>query len=392
MRILYPVSEVFPNPTARSIQIMNTAAALARRGHRVHLLLGRGAGGGVGALLEYYGLAPTAGLEIEFLPILRSRGGGIWRPSWSGLYFFSCRRRLAALLSAPDPGGGTVLFLRHLKLAGNLLEKKEKLGPAPVVFEAHEIFSHGEPQGSRRRVLEERVYGGVGGVAAITGHLARMLEETFALGARLAVIPDGTRLFPAAPRNSRSLPRIYYSGQLYEWKGVDCLLEAMTEVPGARLTILGGGAGGLDQVRARARLLGIEARLDLPGQVPHREVEKRLQEADVFVLPAGDRTISRYWTSPLKLFEYMAAGRPLVASDLPSLREILRHEENALLVTPGDPRALAQALRRIVEDSGLAQRLAAQALQDVREYTWDRRAERLEGFFRTLLLPAGGFS
>ncbi len=100
------------------------------------------------------------------------------------------------------------------------------------------------------------------------------------------------------------------------------------------------------------------------------------------MLPNPASAISTRFTSPLKLFEYMAAGRPIVASDLPSIREVLRHEQNALLVEPGDAAALAAGVRRLLDDRPLADRLAQAAVTDVASYSWDRRAERLE----TLLL------
>ena len=87
----------------------------------------------------------------------------------------------------------------------------------------------------------------------------------------------------------------------------------------------------------------------------------------------------------MKLFEYMASGRPIVASDLPSLREILRDEENALLVEPGNAVALTAGVQRIKDDAALGGRLALQALEDVREFTWARRAERLEVLFRMVI-------
>jgi glycosyltransferase involved in cell wall biosynthesis len=83
-------------------------------------------------------------------------------------------------------------------------------------------------------------------------------------------------------------------------------------------------------------------------------------------------------TSPLKAFEAMAAGRPIVASDLPSSREFLRHGENALLVTPGSPTDLAAALRRVLEDTGLARRLAERAWAEAPAYSWDARGRALK--------------
>jgi glycosyltransferase involved in cell wall biosynthesis len=102
----------------------------------------------------------------------------------------------------------------------------------------------------------------------------------------------------------------------------------------------------------------------------------------VLVLPNPASAISTRFTSPLKLFEYMAAGRPIVASDLPAITEVLRHEKNALLVAPGDPAALAAAVRRLLNDRALADRLAQAALVDAGEYSWDRRGERLEALFQ----------
>ena len=90
--------------------------------------------------------------------------------------------------------------------------------------------------------------------------------------------------------------------------------------------------------------------------------------------------ISREHTSPLKLFEYMAAGRPIVASDLPSLREVLRHGDNAWLVQPDDPAALAQGIQHLLAEPALAARLAAQAQEEVQAYTWEQRAERILSF------------
>ena len=108
------------------------------------------------------------------------------------------------------------------------------------------------------------------------------------------------------------------------------------------------------------------------------EVAALLREADLLVLPNRATSVSANYTSPLKLFEYLAAGRPIVASDLPALREILRDRENAWLVPPDDTAALAAALKTIARDKALAVRLAKAAFDSAAAYSWDRRAERLE--------------
>ena len=132
--------------------------------------------------------------------------------------------------------------------------------------------------------------------------------------------------------------------------------------------------------RALARAMNL-ANVVFAGHVAPERVPLYQAAADVLVLPnTAQATISREHTSPLKLFEYMAAGRPIVASDLPSLREVLRHGDNAWLVQPDDPAALAQGIQHLLAEPTLAARLAAQAQEEVQAYTWEQRAERILSF------------
>jgi glycosyltransferase involved in cell wall biosynthesis len=161
------------------------------------------------------------------------------------------------------------------------------------------------------------------------------------------------------------------------------LLEALARLPGARGLIVGGHVEEPDlaRVKALAGRLAIGDRVTFTGMVDPGRVADLLSQADVLALPNPASAISTRFTSPLKLFEYMAAGRPIVASDLPAIREVLEHEVNALLVTPGDAAAMARAIERLLADPALASRLAHAALERVPEYSWDRRAERLDALF-----------
>jgi glycosyltransferase involved in cell wall biosynthesis len=174
-----------------------------------------------------------------------------------------------------------------------------------------------------------------------------------------------------------------YSGHLYPWKGVDLLLDALGELPGAGALIVGGhpGESDLPRLRERAERLGLAARVTFTGMVRPCEVAGRLENADVLVLPNPATAVSTRYTSPLKLFEYLAMGRPIVASDLPALREILRHGENALLFEAGRSSALAEAIRTVIEDRALAESIARGAFETSRAYSWDARAERLDSLF-----------
>jgi len=138
-------------------------------------------------------------------------------------------------------------------------------------------------------------------------------------------------------------------------------------------------------VKQLAADLGIADRVTFTGLVPPGSVPDHLARATVLVLPNPASAISTRFTSPLKLFEYMAAHRAIVASDLPSIQEVLKDGEHALLVAPGDPSALAAALRKLAGDRKLGERLAQAAFAESSRYTWGRRAERLEALFKDVL-------
>ncbi|MBI4049952.1 MAG: glycosyltransferase [Candidatus Doudnabacteria bacterium] len=191
---------------------------------------------------------------------------------------------------------------------------------------------------------------------------------------------------------------VMYTGHVYEWKGADVLLEAArlsslrapakqsqsgeiassTEAPRNDQDMLFIFVGGTDWDMQRFRPLaeGL-ANVLLLGQKPHDLIPKYLGAADILVLPnSGKSDISKYYTSPLKMFEYMAAGKPIVASDLPAIREVL-NENNAVLVRPDDPQALAQGIKRILENPDLGTKLANQARLDVASYNWPARAQKI---------------
>ena len=115
--------------------------------------------------------------------------------------------------------------------------------------------------------------------------------------------------------------------------------------------------------------------------MPQARVADELRRAAVVAVPFLRAGMTERHTSPLKLFEAMAAGRPIVASDLPSSREVLRDGDNALLVPPGDALALSAALRRVLSDRDLARRLARSAWDEAPRYSWDARARALHALF-----------
>jgi glycosyltransferase involved in cell wall biosynthesis len=355
LRLLYLADIRFPLERANGIQSIETCHALARLGHRVTLLVRPDTQVPSRDPYEFYGLPRLATLTVELAPVAGPPAG----------------RRAAYLSYAIGRSLGRerqdLVFTRDLGLASLLLRLPRALRP-PVVYEAHGIaadVAEARPQllsgaapasaAKLRRLArrDARVWQGAEGYVTITAGLAAELSRRFGSRPRVAVIPDGVRAVetPAMPPAGAHPFTLGYAGHLYPWKGVELIIEAVAALPDTAALIVGG-----------------------------HDREPDLQRLRDFSL-----SLDCAFTSPLKLFEYMAAGRPIIASDLPSIREVLADGHNALLVAAGNPQAITAAVRQLAGDPALGARLAAQALEDVREYTWDKRAARLTAHFHEVL-------
>ena len=395
MRILVLADIRFPLERANGVQTAETCHALARRGHDVTLVVRPDTAGTPRDPLVYYGLVPLPELHIHQVRVPR-------RVSLRRAVYVWHAVRMAASLAAHDR-----IFTRDLVVA-RLLLGSQGLVRAPVVYESHgfspsvsaelpllvSTATHPSPSKLARLTRREQyVWRHAAGYVTITEGLRREMEARFGRRQSVSVIPDGTHVAAdaAVAEGFHRPPVVGYAGHLYPWKGVDVLLDALSRLDGLTGLVIGGLSNepDLGRVKAMADRLA-PGRVVFAGAVAPGDVAGRLKAADILVLPNPATRISSAYTSPLKLFEYMASGRPIVASDLPALREVLRHEQNALLVEPGNASALADAIRRLVTEPGLATSLAASALRDVRRYTWDARAERLDALLTSL--PAGALA
>lgn len=207
------------------------------------------------------------------------------------------------------------------------------------------------------------------------------------------VAPDGadpiptdtpTILPPVAPGRIRA----GFLGHLYQGKGMEVIAAMAPRCPWADFEIVGGTDADIAHWKAK---IGDLPNLCFRGHVPHSQTPGYLKSFDVGLLPnqnfvgtAASKThnISK-WTSPLKAFEYMAAGLPILASDQPNLREVLHNEVNALLCKPDDVDGWCNALMRLHDDHVLRKRLGETGSQHfVEHYSWESRARKL----RSLML------
>jgi len=388
VRILYLTDIRFPIERANGMQTMETAHALARRGHQVCLGVRPDPLRPKRDPFRFYDLNPDAGLSIERAPI----AGPFWLRRLQFLAWSAWRSgvvRGVDLVFTRDLGVADV----HRRLPFRQPLVYESHGFAPVFAETLDELVSGATSAPARKVRrltdrERAVWLAAEGYVTTTQVLADELVSRFGARPRVAVLSNGVRLpiMSAEDAPSSGAPLIAYAGHLYPWKGVDVFVRALSHLPRARGLVIGGGADDPDTVRVKAlaESHGVSDRLAFAGFVPKAEVPRRLAAADVFVLPTLDTPSARY-TSPLKMFEYMAMGRPIVATDLPPVREVLTDGVNARLVPPGDAAALADAISALLEDPVSGARLADRARADVQRFSWDRRAERLEALFAEVL-------
>jgi glycosyltransferase involved in cell wall biosynthesis len=162
-----------------------------------------------------------------------------------------------------------------------------------------------------------------------------------------------------------------YTGHLYSWKGVDTLAEAATLLPhDTQVLFVGGREDDIRNFRERYQEV---KNIRLVGFRPHHEIPLWQCAADVLVLPnTAKEAISAHYTSPMKLFEYLASGRPIVASRIPSITEILS-EEDATLVLPDDAEALLQGILTALSTPVKPRTTLA-------DHSWQMRAERVRSF------------
>jgi len=225
-------------------------------------------------------------------------------------------------------------------------------------------------------------------IVVLTNYIKDKLKESGIREKDILVAPDAVKLemFPKIDKKeAREKLRltsdkavVLYWGNFKKWKGVDTLAEAMPFFESV-LIVMVGGTKESDVARIRAKVNGYK-NVIVEGFKPHKELPWYLAAADVLILPnsAKDEN-SRLYTSPLKLFEYMAAGRPIVSSDLPSLREVLNNR-NAVFFKPDSAKSLSETTLTLLTHPELQEKIASQARTDVEGYTWDKRARKIIDF------------
>ena len=233
------------------------------------------------------------------------------------------------------------------------------------------------------RAIEQLVLSSADRVLATAAPLVEVAWRAGATRRNVRVVPCGvpTGFFGTTPMPRRAADEEFivgFVGTLKPWHGVQALLEAFAELhrgfSGYRLLVVGDGPM-RGEVETFCRDHGLESVVTLAGSVPHARIPEQLARMDVGVAPYPP--LDSFYFSPLKVWEYAAAGVPIVASEVGDLPTLFPHKEAALLHRPGSVGKIVRHVERLRLDPTLGPRLARRARIVARRYTWDRIAARV---------------
>jgi glycosyltransferase involved in cell wall biosynthesis len=367
MKIAYLSSAAIPSETANSLQVMKMCQAFACEGNELHLVLppaeeGINTGDRV---FRRYGVRTIFPIHrVKLLPLLGRRGLA-WAEAGEAA-------RLAPHL----------VYTRGIDIAWAVSQHG-----FPVILEVHH-----PPTGRLGPLYFRQVIGRRGvRLTVISRALEDILRRTYpALGNRaILVVPDAVdgEAYRRLPPPDRARKRLAlpirrftagYFGSLVAGRGVELICAVAGRLPAVQFIILGGSAVEVQEWRARTAADNIR----WLGHVPNAEVPLYQAACDVLLMPYQREVSIRgkgntaEIMSPMKLYEYMAAGRPILSSDLPALRVML-NESNSVLLPPEDAAAWADALGKIRRNAARRKRLALHARTDVRPHTWRNRVQRI---------------
>jgi glycosyltransferase involved in cell wall biosynthesis len=376
MKIVCISASQIPFHTANSIQTMKAAHALVRLGHDVTLIVPvvdspESVDTSWPALARYYGLSKP--FQIEWLPSPSRR-----------LFSLSAVRRARSLKPV-------LLYVWPLQSAVLGL-----LTGTPTILEMHDLpsgrigpmyYSYFRDLAGRKRLT------------VVTQALKKALDERYGnvFPAKDVVLaPNGVELEryanlpdPATARRHLGLveaPTVACAGHLYEGRGMDVFLELAKRLREVRFLWAGGRPEDVEKWKAQATSQGLENVL-FTGFVLNEQLPLYQAAADILLMPYSKKIgissgmgNSESISSPMKMFEYLATGRAIIASDLPVFHEVL-NDSNAVFCAPDKAVDWEGALRGLLDNPALGQKLGKQALQDAQNYSWTERARRiLDGF------------
>lgn len=382
MKIIYVANTRLPTEMAHGLQIMKTCEAFVKKGTKLELVVPlrfRISSLGKKDPFDYYKVERNFKIKkifsFDLTPLNRFLGPISFLTQALSFSFFAS---IYLLFKKAD-----IIYSRdRFSLFFTSFFKKN------TVFEVHKI----------QRTLFKGILNRVKKIIIITDGLKDFLLKQGIKIEKILVAPDGMELADFDIREGEkdcrkklSLPLnkklVLYTGHLYKWKGVETLALASKFLKeDIIIVIVGGIKWYLNNFKKFVKKNNLKNILIL-GYQDYSKIPYFLKSADCLVLTGTEKSkTSKKYTSPMKMFEYMVSNRPIVASDLPSFREILSDpltnsgQGNAILVKPDSPEALAEGIKKVLNSPNLAKGISEQAYRDVQKYTWNNRAKKILEF------------
>lgn len=365
MKIAYIANIRFPSERAHSLQIAKMCSAFVQNGENVELVVpNRRDSLKSQDYLSFYNLKERFNIVyIKSSDFKQTRIGAIFN-----ILFFTLR-----LFSYLVFNRETVIYSREklIILFASLLGRK-------TFIEIHE---------GRNGILDFLVSKTRTKAIFISNGLKDFYKKIWSED-RVLVAPDGfdqreymNLLNKEDLRRELDLPIdrkiIVYTGSLYKWKGAQLLAQSANKFPECMFVFVGGNTEQVKEYKDRFE----SSNSMFLGFKPHCEVVKYLKSANLLVLPnSGKEKVSSHFTSPLKLFEYMASGTLILASDLPSIKEVL-NDDNSMFFKPDDLDSLIHSIELALNSKNIS-KLTDQAMNDAVKYSWLKRTENILNFIR----------
>ena len=334
----------------------------------------------LGHIHDARALRPLARLAFRGRALTRMR-------TWGRRAGRAAAEQPAALLVGHDLDG----FLAGIRA-------KRRLA-APLIYDSHELFpdyaAMGRPAYERRGwiLYESRLIKHADLVFAVTPGRAEVMAERHGIPTPRVIrnMPEASKQ-PAEPvANIRQglpdgSPVVLYSGGIQPTRGLEQLVAALAGLPQCVLVIMGsGGDEYVEQLRALAAEAGVEERVILRPPVRPHEVVAASSAADVGVVLNRNVSLNNWLSLPNKIYEYLAAGVPVVTSDSPEMAALVNEHEVGDTCDPESPGDIARAISAVLEDRERYERLRENARRVAPEMTWEREAERFLGAVRDAL-------
>jgi glycosyltransferase involved in cell wall biosynthesis len=301
--------------------------------------------------------------------------------------------RLAAGLPAAD------VYHAHDLNALPAATKAARRAGAKLVYDSHEIYlERWLVTPAERRIwerTERRLIKEADRVITVCDPIADELARRYGVERPMVLMncpelrgrdvpPDATtRLRERAGLNGGEDPIVLYQGMLQPERGLDELVDAAGRLERGAVVIMGKGVWS-SRLQEEIESRGLGGRARLTGAVPADELPAYTAGAAVGVAPFDGKSLNSRWVAPNKLFEYMAAGVPVVASRLPVMEKVVDESGAGLLFEPGDSAGLADALNRLLSDEDLYRRLQANAVEASKAYNWENESRKLIGLYEEL--------